>query len=481
MRILVTGATGYIGGRLVPRLLERGHTVRVLVRDERRMKSRSWAQDVEIHVGDLLDRESLEGAFDGIDLSYYLVHSMVSEGSKFEERDRQAAGNFTGSAGNARIIYLGGLLPKGKKRSKHLSSRAEVGSILRERTRALELRAGPIIGSGSASFEMVRYLTERLPIMITPKWIDNLVQPISIRDVLSYLVSAADSDEEGVIEIGAEALSFREMMERYAEIRDLHRIIIPVPVLAPKLAGRWVGAVTPIPNRVGVPLIEGIVDSVVADTRRAREVFPSIEPISYRDAVKRALASLEVGDVETSWSGALLDGATYELEDREGMMVEIRSLPVAAPPEQTYRAFSTLGGEKGWLAWKWAWEARGLLDSIFGGPGLSRGRRHPVEIAVGESVDFWRVENVELNRSIRLRAEMKVPGRAWLQWETFGEEGASRLVQTALFAPRGLFGFLYWYGLYPIHQKIFSDMARAVARDAEKAQAEVGRGRPTSH
>lgn len=469
MRILVTGATGYVGGRLVPRLLEKGHFVRVLVRDPRRIESKSWAKSVEVHVGDLLEAESLRGVFDAIDLSYYLVHSMVSEGRRFEERDRQAAINFADAAeGRMRTIYLGGLLPEGDQTSKHLSSRAEVGAILRERLNTLEFRAGPIIGSGSASFEMVRYLTERLPVMVTPKWIDNLVQPIAIRDVLSFLVAALDRDLDGVIEIGSERLSFREMMVRYGDIRGLKRIILPLPVLAPKLAGRWVGAVTPIPNRIGVPLIEGIVDSVVADTGRAEEAFPAIEPISYRDAVERALAHLEDGSVETRWSGALLDGATYELEDREGMMVEVRSLPVRASQEQTFHAFSTLGGEKGWLTWKWAWEIRGLIDSLAGGPGLSRGRRHPVEIATGESLDFWRVEHVEPGRSIRLRAEMKVPGRAWLQWETFGERNTSRLVQTALFAPKGFFGVLYWYALYPIHQKIFSDMARAIARDAEK-------------
>ncbi len=469
MHILVTGATGYVGGRLVPRLLRKGHAVRILVRDPRRIESRPWAKQVEVRTGDLLDAGSLREAFENIDLAYYLVHSMISEGSKFEERDRQAATNFCEAAGRrVRTIYLGGLLPAGIHRSKHLGSRAEVGSILRDRLDTLEFRAGPIIGSGSASFEMVRYLTERLPVMVTPKWIGNLVQPIAIRDVLDYLVAAIETEESGVVEVGSERLPFRAMMDRYAEVRGLRRFILPLPVLAPNLAGRWVGAVTPIPNRIGVPLIEGIVDSVVADTRRAETLFPSIRPVSYKAAVERALERLREGDVETRWSGALLDGATRELEDREGMMVEVRSLPVDASPEATFHAFSTLGGEKGWLTWRWAWEIRGLLDSLVGGPGLSRGRRHPVEIAVGESLDFWRVEEVVPGKSIRLRAEMKVPGRAWLQWETFGEGDRSRLVQTALFAPKGLSGFLYWYGLYPIHKKIFSDMAKAIARDAER-------------
>jgi hypothetical protein len=362
--------------------------------------------------------------------------------------------------------------------SKHLSSRAEVGEILRSTLPTLELRAGPIIGSGSASFEMIRYLTERLPAMIAPKWISNYVQPIAIRDILEYLMTSLEIDALGVVEVGTEPHSFKEMMLVYGQVRGLKRLIVPVPVLAPRLAGLWVGLVTPITNRIAVPLIEGIVSSVLADTTRASEIFPAIRPLPYREAVRSAVENTFNGKTETRWTGALRSGVTYEFEEREGLIREVRSVPVAASCAQVSQTFSSIGGERGWMVWKLAWEARGLVDRLLGGPGLRRGRRHPTELLVGEALDFWRVEAIEPGHMLRLRAEMKVPGRAWIQWEVREEVDHTRLVQTATFAPSGLLGVLYWYLLYPFHKAIFSALvgaiARAAVRSAESTRVDDG-------
>lgn len=466
MRILVTGATGYIGGRLVPRLRERGHAVRVLVRDPRRIVGRPWADRVEVAQGDLVAGEGLAAALGGVDAAAFLVHSM-SAAHDFAERDRRAARAFVAAAANLpHVVYLGGLLPRGPA-SRHLASRAEVGEILRAGLPATELRAGPVIGSGSASFEMARYLTERLPVMVTPRWIDNPVSPIAVDDALAYLVAALERGPCGVVDIGAPALTFREMMLEYAAVRGLRRRIFATPVLAPNLAARWVGLVTPIPNRLAVPLIEGVSHPLVADTTRAQELFPDIRPIAYRQAVAAALEVVDRDAVETRWSGALGGTPTVELSDREGLIREVRARRVGAPPAAVFRTFTSLGGRRGWLVWNAAWWLRGLVDRVTGGPGLRRGRRHPTELLVGEAVDFWRVEALEPGRLLRLRAEMRVPGAAWLQWEAQPEGDGTRLVQTAIFAPRGLAGALYWNALYPVHSLIFSGLARAIARTAE--------------
>ena len=468
MRILVTGATGYIGGRLVPQLLDAGHDVRVLARDPRRIRGKTWADQVEVLQADLTDPASLEGCARGVDAAYYLVHAMGA-GGDFARRDREAALNFCAAAeGLPLLVYLGGILPDTKEdeepASQHLRSRAEVGRILRERLPTTEFRAGPIIGSGSASFEMVRYLTERLPAMVAPRWILNRVRPIAIRDILAYLVAAGEHGEAlGVVDVGTDPLTFRDMMQGYAEVRGLKRIIVPVPVLTPYLAGLWVGLVTPIPNSIALPLVKGVVQPVVGDVRLAREHFPDIDPMPYRSAVELALERIRTGEVPTRWSGALRDGNTFEYEDREGIVREIRSRYVDAPPEAVFRVFTSLGGERGWLVWNWAWSLRGVLDQVVGGPGVRRGRRHPKELQMGETVDFWRVEAVQPGRLLRLRAEMKVPGRAWLQWEALPEDGGTRLVQKALFAPDGLPGLLYWYAMFLPHAFIFSRLIDEVA------------------
>lgn len=470
MRVLVTGATGYIGGRVVERLLAQGHEVRVLVRDRERALARPWGGQVEIVEGDLTRPETLPGALDGVEAAYYLVHSMYA-GSDFEELDRVAAQHFVAAAGSLRhVIYLGGIVPaptRHRRSSAHLRSRAEVGEILRAGLATTEFRAGPIIGSGSASFEMVRYLTERLPAMIAPRWILNQVQTISVGDILDYLVGALGRIETvGVVDVGTEPVSFREMMQIYADVRGLPRVILPVPVLAPRLAARWVGLVTPIPNSLAVPLVEGVVEPVVGDTARARELFPTIRPMPYRAAVERALARTDQGRVTTRWTSSGGPRAV-RLEDREGIAREVRTRLVRAAPHHVFGSFCALGGERGWRVWGWAWELRGLVDKLVGGPGLRRGRRDPEHLYPGEALDFWRVEEVRPPSLLRLRAEMKVPGKAWLQFEAIPEGTGTRLVQTAYFAPTGFAGWAYWYGIYPFHARIFSDLVEAVARDAE--------------
>jgi len=470
MRVLVTGATGYIGGRLVPRLLEAGHTVRVLVRDPERLGARPWLGQVEVFKGDVASADSVAQAVDGVDAAYYLVHSMCS-GPDFESRDRAAAQSFSqGAQGIRQVIYLGGILPDDEAvaNSEHLKSRAEVGAILRDRLPTTEIRAGPIIGSGSASFEMVRYLTERLPVMVAPRWIENQVQPIAVRDVLSYLTAVLGREDAlGVLDVGTDPLTFKEMMLGYAQIRGLPRVIIPLPVLAPSLAALWVGLVTPIPNCLAVPLVRGMVNPVVADRSRARRLFPAIRPVSYPKAVALAVESVERRNVQTRWSDALGSGETFRLEDREGLAREVRTRLVDAPQESVFRSFSSLGGDTGWLVWQWAWRLRGFADQLVGGPGLRRGRRHPTELLPGEAVDFWRVEEVDPPRLLRLRAEMKLPGKAWLQFETRSEGGRTRLIQAALFAPTGFWGWLYWYGSYPFHALIFDALVDALAVRAE--------------
>jgi len=473
MRVLVTGATGYVGGRLVPRLIEAGHAVGVLVRDAGRYRDRTGSEAVEVIEGDLLAPQTLGEKLGGFDAAFYLVHSML-HGSAFSARDKRAAENFANAVGAiGHVVYLGGILPDDAT-SAHLRSRAETGATLERLLpgKVTEFRAGPIIGSGSASFEMVRYLTERLPVMLTPKWVDNTVQPIAIRDVLSYLIESLKTGPCGIVSIGAEPLTFRAMMSVYAEERGLTpRRFIRTPVLAPGLAARWVGFFTPISNRLAVPLVEGMTTPLYSDTAVARERFPGIAPMPYRDAVRRTLDKVDRNLVETRWSDALGRNESFKLTDEEGLIREVRRITVQSSPEQVFAAFTGIGGEKGWLVWGRLWAARGAIDRLIGGPGLRRGRRDPKILREGETLDFWRVERVERPKLLRLRAEMKVPGRAWLQWETEPGEtaGTAKLTQTALFEPKGFWGALYWYSLYPIHLFIFSDMVRAVGRDAERS------------
>ncbi|MGD2057532.1 MAG: SDR family oxidoreductase, partial [Anaerolineales bacterium] len=414
--------------------------------------------------------------------AYYLIHSMMS-GSGFHERDMNAARGFSAEAEKAgvkRLIYLGGLGDPDADLSAHLRSRQDTGSYLREAgVPVIEFRAGIVVGAGSISFEMIRYLTERVPIMIAPKWVFTRTQPISIHNVLDYLVAGLELqvDESQIIEIGGpEVMTYEDMLLGYADVRGLRRYIIPVPVLTPRLSSYWVHWVTPIPAAIARPLIEGLRNEVIARSDDAERLFPDIDPIPYKQAVSQALSSLEARQVETAWSDALVttqgDVAPVRLTTQEGMIIEQRVLDVNASPKQIFQAFTSLGGETGWLYANWAWWLRGFIDRLVGGVGFRRGRRDPLSLRAGDVVDFWRVERLVEDSQVLLRAEMKVPGRAWLQFETSALNGGSQLKQTAYFAPKGLSGLLYWYALYPIHARVFSGLIRSVARLAEMEHAQ---------
>ncbi len=478
--VLLTGATGYIGGRLAPRLLDAGYRVRCLVRDPARLQGREWVERVELVTGDVLEPETLPAAMAGVSAAYYLIHSMAG-GEDFSGRDVRAARNFSraaASAGVERIIYLGGLGDSDAELSHHLRSRQETGDALREAgVPVTEFRASVIVGSGSLSFEMIRYLTERLPVMICPKWVYTHTQPIGVRNVMEYLIAALKTPESvgRIIEIGgADVVTYGEMMETYAEVRGLRRAMIPVPVLTPRLSSYWVHLVTPAPAAIARPLIEGLKNEVVVQDDTARRLFPDIIPMDYRTTVVLALARVGAHTVETAWSDALVssqgDVPPVTMTTEEGMVSEQRQLVVAASPEAAYDAFAGLGGERGWLYMNWAWRVRGAMDRLIGGVGLRRGRRDPDHIRVGDALDFWRVEAAEPGRLMRLRAEMKVPGKAWLEFQALPHAGGQTLIiQTAFFEPKGLSGFLYWYVLYPFHAFIFSGMIRKVAQRAESA------------
>lgn len=480
LRCLVTGVTGYIGGRLVPELLKKGYDVRVLSRDTNRLQGRPWINNVEVVEADVLQTETLPTALKDIDVAYYLIHSMSGKGSsEFHSRDIQAARNFGNAASQQnvdRIIYLGGLGDPDDQLSEHLASRQKTGSILREANIPVtEFRAAVVVGSGSKSFEMVRYLTERVPVMICPSWVYSKVQPIAIRNVLQYLVSAIEKPKtkNEIIEIGGSSvITYADMMKIYAEVNGLKRILIPVPVLSPTLSSHWVHWMTPIPASLARPLIEGLKNDVIVQDDKAQNLFPEIKPLSYKRAVELAITRIDTDDVETTWNDALISSKGDEepviLKTKEGLNIERRIRTVNASPQQVFKTFASLGGEKGWPVFQWAWKLRGIMDRLVGGVGFRRGRRHPTELRVGDALDFWRVEVIKPNELLRLRAEMKVPGRAWLEFQAIEHEThTTKLVQTAYFAPKGLFGLLYWYGLYPFHSLIFSRMIEKLAQQAE--------------
>ena len=475
--ILVTGATGYVGGRLVPRLLAAGYRVRCLVRDPARLQGRAWLNQVELAQGDVLQPASLVAAMREVSVVYYLVHSLGG-GSDFSERDLVAARNCAKAAKSAdveRIIYLGGLGDPQANLSPHLRSRHETGAALREAgVPVTEFRAAVIVGSGSLSFEMIRYLTERLPVMICPKWVFTRIQPIAIRNVLDYLVAALDcaASTGRILEIGGrDVLTYAEMMTGYAQARGLKRRFLAVPVLTPRLSSYWVHLVTPIPANIAQPLIKGLGNEVIVRDALAIKLFPAIQPLDYETAVRLALEKMNSRDVETAWTDALTssqgDKMPVTLISSEGMIIERRHRMVSAPSEAVYRSFARLGGERGWLYLDWTWQLRGMIDRLFGGVGMRRGRRDPEDLRVGDPLDFWRVELVEPGRLIRLRAEMLVPGRAWLEFKSLPQpNGQTLLTQTAFFEPKGLFGLLYWYALYPVHALIFSGLIRRLGEES---------------
>ncbi len=481
MKIAVTGATGYIGGRLVPQLLEEGHEVVCLVRNPAKLDADVWRGSVEVRRADVLEPESLEAALDGCDAAYYLVHSMGG-GNDFENKDQTAAVNFAAAAaanGLERIIYLGGMGEE-EDLSPHLRSRHEVGATLAAgNTPVTELRAAVVIGSGSISFEMLRYLTEVLPVMVTPKWVETMCQPIAIRDVLAYLVAAL-GDEAGdhVYEVGGpDVVSYREMMQLYASVAGLpRRVIVGVPVLSPSLSSRWIGLVTPLDPGVARPLVDSLRNEVVV----RNDVPPAswnVTTTPLRAAMESALLRHQDQQVVTRWTDASSSPALPFRGDPEWsggtLFVDRKTIESSATRNSLFKAFTRIGGDAGYYAHNWAWRLRGLLDSIAGGVGLRRGRRHPTDVELHETIDFWRVAAVERDELLQLSAEMRLPGDAWLEWSIEGEDGHATLQQTAYFRPRGLFGRLYWYTMLPFHRAIFESMARSIVTHADMDSAPV--------
>lgn len=474
-RILLTGATGYVGGRLLRVLGERGLAVRCLARRPAALDGR-LPRGCEALSGDLLDPESLGTALEGCTTAYYLVHSMAAaEG--FEERDRACAENFgraARQAGIARVVYLGGLGGGSEDLSPHLRSRQEVGRILREHVPTVELRASIVLGSGSLSFELMRSLVERLPVMITPRWVGVPAQPIAIGDLLAYLLEALEPGvATGVHEIGgADVTTYRDLMLEYARQRGLRRLLIPVPVLTPWLSSLWLRLVTPVHARVGKKLIQSLRHETVVHAERAARGF-RVQPVGMAEAIASALRNEDREFAETRWSDALSAG----LAERDWMgvhfgtrLVDSRTARVDVPPARAFAPIRRIGGATGWHAADLLWRIRGVLDLLVGGVGLRRGRRDPEHLAVGDTVDFWRVEAIEPDRRLLLAAEMKLPGRAWLEFEVSADGPSGSVIrQTATFDPVGLVGRLYWLALVPLHSVVFGGMLSGIAREARSA------------
>jgi len=489
LRVLVTGATGYIGGRLVPELLDAGYAVRVLARQPVKLRDRSWVGRVEVVEGDAANPAEVAPALDGVHVAYYLLHSLGG-GSSFADQDRDMAQTFAAAAraaGVGRIVYLGGLIPADDANlSPHLRSRREVGGILAgSGVPTVELRAAVIIGSGSASFEMLRYLTERLPAMTTPRWVRTRIQPIAVGDVLYYLVGAAGLPDgvSRAFDIGGpEVLTYVTMMRRYAAAAGLRpRLIVPVPVLTPGLSSHWVGLVTPVPASIARPLVESLRHEVVCREHDIAGYVPDPPGglTGFDEAVRRALTQVREARVDTRWSEASYPGTSAEPWPGDPAWTggtlyrDTRTRVVHAPPAAVWEVLDAIGGEHGWYSFPLAWWVRGAMDRAVGGVGLRRGRRNPDRLAVGDVVDFWRVEERIPGQLLRLRAEMRLPGPAWLEFSLEGSDTTTVLRQRALFHPLGLAGHAYWKGIAPFHGIVFGSMIRNIAEAAEQVALPV--------
>lgn len=485
-KVLVTGASGYVGGRLVRALLAEGLNVRVMVRDARKIRDLSWSKKVEIVQCNAMKRDDVIEALKGVHTAFYLLHS-IGAGPDFDAVEEEMAKTFSlaaDEAGIEQIVYLGGIA-NDEKMSQHLSSRARTGELLASgNVPVMELRAGIIIGSGSASFEMLRHLTHRLPIMTTPKWVSNLTQPIAIRDVLWYLTHAAQLKEPiaGIFDIGgAEVLSYAEMMQKFAKLSGLRkRIIIKVPVLSPWLSSLWIGLVTPVPTGLARPLVGSLINEVIADPNKSIDQVIAKPPqglIDVSTAIELALTRTNENQVETRWSDATAPTAPWQKAQGdpswagESMYYDHRETLTDAPLEKIWESIEEIGGERGWYGADFLWYLRGLLDRLVGGVGLRRGRRDPKTLRVGESLDFWRVEALEKSgdeRRLRLYAEMILPGKAWLEFRVKRVGAMTEVVQEASFAPRGLGGQLYWYLILPFHAFVFPTMLRNIVRSGKR-------------
>ncbi len=475
LRILLTGATGYVGGRLLKALEKRGDLLRCLARNPEYLRSKT-APGVELVAGDVLDKSTLIPALQGIHTAYYLVHSMGAAGD-FEDEDRKAARNFGAAAyqaGVRRIIYLGGLGVSERGLSAHLRSRLEVGRIMRESgVQVVEFRASIVLGSGSLSFEMIRTLTERLPVMIAPRWVSTLAQPIAIGDLIAYLVAGLDLpvDQSRIYEIGgSDQVSYGDIMREYAQQRGLRRFIIPVPVLTPRLSSLWLALITPLYARIGRKLIASMLNPSIVRDNTALSIF-KIRPLGFKEAIARALRNEDQEFAETRWSDSRSSGGrakTWGGTRFGARIVDSRAIAINAPAACAFKPIRRIGGRNGWYFGNWLWKLRGWLDLLVGGVGLRRGRRDPERPCPGDAVDFWRVEAFEPDRLLRLAAEMKLPGRAWLEFEVTENNQSSTIRQTAIFDPVGLFGLAYWYALYPLHHFVFAGMLRGIAATATR-------------
>jgi len=475
-KILVLGATGYIGGRLVPRLVDAGYPVRCMVRDPRKMEGRSW-KNVEVVEGDVLDRSSLRRASEGCSIVYYLIRAMGRGEELPDGEDRVGARNMcevAADVGMDRIIYLGGVGRGAPGLSPILRGRREVGEVLASGSVPVtEFRAAMVVGSGSASFDMMHALVNRLPILFLPKWASTRQQPISTRDVLYYLVASLGVRESKgtVIDIGgSDILTTKEMMDRFARVLELKRLIFVLPVHFPRLSAFWVNLVTPIPSSVARRIVESLRSEMVCSKQDVHSLFEH-QPRGFDEALTYALKRVQELKIETSWSNATHTMfEDVDLEEQAQLLSNTQRIETTVPAEMVYNSFVSIGGANGWYYANILWRIRGFLDKVVGGVGLRRGRRHPFELVPGDALDFWRVESVEQGKKVTLRAEMKVPGRAWLEFsvEPLGVQ-RSLFTQTALFYPRGVWGLLYWYAIYPIHILVFRGMARTIVRNAEQA------------
>ncbi|MFN8552156.1 MAG: SDR family oxidoreductase [Candidatus Obscuribacterales bacterium] len=478
--VLVTGATGYVGNRLVPRLLEAGFRVRACGRSIEKLRSKAWAKHpaVELVTADFFDRDSVMAAAQGCFAAYYFVHSMDGASREFEERDREAALNMVAAAESAhleQIIYLGGLGEDNQDISKHLKSRNEVAEILPTgQVPVTVLRAAMIIGSGSVSFEILRYLVERLPVMITPRWVTTPNQPIAIKNVLTYLIGCLDNEKTigQTFDIGGEEiLTYRDLMTTYAEEAELPpRKIISVPVFTPRLSSLWIHLVTPVPAYIARPLAEGLRTPVVCQENRIRDIIPQ-ELMTCRAAIKLALDKVQHQQVESHWTDAGLlrhpEWASPEEPHWAGGTVysDCRRVVVEAQPSDIWKPVVRLGGTTGWYYGNWLWRLRGLMDRVVGGVGLKRGRRHPYELSPGDALDFWRVSSVIPDERLVLVAEMKLPGQAVLEFRIKKLDAArTEVLQIARFLPKGLLGIAYWYAVMPLHNVVFNGMLEGTAR-----------------
>lgn len=477
-KILVTGATGYIGGRLVPRLIEKGYSVKCLARHPEHLYGRVWSEKVEIIKGNVFENKGLLESLSGIEVAYYLIHSMAEQ-PDFHKYEEISAKNFADAAvqaGVKRIIYLGGLGRETDELSNHLRSRQNVGKILKSsQIHVTEFRAGIVVGSGSVSFEIIRYLVERLPLIPCCRHlIETKCQPIAIRDVLAYLVNCLEKKEsqDKIIEIGGASIhSYKELLKIYAELRNLKPKFFNFHFWSPRMHAKFISMITPIPSIFITPLLESLVNDVVCGSDDALKIFPEIKPLDYKTAVQYALRRIVENAVETTWTMAVMpmQKKPYIFIDKEGLSIDDRFVEVKVSSEKVFRTFSGIGGERGWFYANWLWNLRAFLDRLIGGIGMRRGRRHPDVLHQGEPLDFWRVERVIPEKLLLLRAEMKLPGKGWLQFESIPkDEKTSILRQTAYFEPKGLFGYFYWYGLYPVHRNIFAGLIKEIKKRAEK-------------